>query len=105
VLLAGVEIRPLFLPRFALDLEGRGPFVDLTLDSLSLGAGMCFASEGANDNAAFELSLGFGVPLLAKARGPWLEARAALRPALEASTGQLFLLLSWYEPVQTLLVR
>jgi hypothetical protein len=105
VLLAGAEIRPLFLPRFALDLEGSGPFLDLTLDSLSLGAGVCFASERADHNSALELSLGFGVPLAAKARGPWLEARAALRPTLEASTGQLFLLLSWYEPVETPLVR
>jgi hypothetical protein len=105
VLLVGAEIRPLFLPRFALDLEGSGPFLDLTLDSLSLGAGVCFASEGANHNTAFELGLGFGLPLLAKARGPWLEARAALRPALEANTGQLFLLLSWYEPLETPLVR
>jgi hypothetical protein len=107
VLFVGAELRPLFLPRFALDLEGAGPFLDLTLDSLSLGAGACFASESDDDDdlAALELSLGLGVPLLMKARGPWLEARAALRPGLTANDGQLFLFVSWYEAVETSLVR
>ena len=107
VLFVGAEIRPLFLPRFVFDLEGAGPFLDLTLDSLALGAGVCFASEADNDDdrTALELSLGVGVPLLMKARGPWLEARAALRPGLTANDGQLFLFVSWYEAVETSLVR
>jgi hypothetical protein len=106
VLFAGVELRPLFLPRFALDLEGAGPLVDLTLDSLSIGAGACFASEDdADPQAALELSAGLGFPLFMKARGLWLEARAALRPGLDAGQGQLFLMLSWYEAIVTGLVR
>ncbi len=102
----GAELRPLFLPRFALDLEGMGPFLDLTLDSLSLGAGVCFPAErGSDRDAALEFSMGLGLPLFLRANGLWLEARAALRPALSADSGQLFLLLSWYEPVETALVR
>jgi hypothetical protein len=105
VLLVGAELRPLFLPRFALNLEGASSLLDLTLDSLSLGAGACFASIDSEPATAFELSLGLGVPLLARARGPWLEARAALRPALATDSGQLFVLVSWYEAVETTLVR
>lgn len=102
----GAELRPLFLPRFALDLEGMGPFFDLTLDSLSLGAGVCFPAEEAGDaDAALEFSMGLGVPLFLRANGLWLEARAALRPALSADSGQLFLLLSWYEAIETAIVR
>jgi hypothetical protein len=102
----GAELRPLFLPRFALDLEGLGPLVDLTIDSLSLGAGLCLPAEaGSERDAALEFSMGLGVPLFLRARGPWLEARVALRPALSADQGQLFLLLSWYEAVETALIR
>jgi hypothetical protein len=102
----GAELRPLFLPRFALDLEGMGPLLDLTFDSLSLGAGVCFPAEAGSDrNAALEFSMGLGVPLFLRANGLWLEARAALRPALSADSGQLFLLLSWYEAIETAIVR
>lgn len=102
----GAELRPLFLPRFALDLEGMGPLLDLTLDSLSLGAGVCFpAEDGSDRHAALEFSMGLGVPLFLRANGLWLEARAALRPALSADSGQLFLLVSWYEPVETAIIR
>ncbi len=77
----GLELRPLFLPRWALDLE-RGPaFVDLVIDSLSLGVGAFVATprEGAfGDRHGVELGAGMGVPLLAEAPGPWLELRALL---------------------------
>lgn len=105
VVFAAAELRPLFLPRWSLDLEGASPLLDLTLDSLSLGAGLCFGSEDDSSRAAFELSLGLGVPLFLRARGLWLEARAALRPALAADRGQVLVLLSWYTPVVTALVR
>lgn len=75
----GLELRPLFLPRWSLDLE-RGPaLLDLTLDSLAISIG---AFAGAPRNGSFgdrrgvELGAGFGVPLLAEAPGPWLELRA-----------------------------
>jgi hypothetical protein len=77
----GVDVRPLFLPRWTQDLE-RGPaLLDLALDSLSLGLGVSFdepAGRGFASRQAFELSFGFGVPLMGRAPGPWLEARGAL---------------------------
>lgn len=77
----GVDLRPLFLPRWTQDLE-RGPAIlDLTLDSLSLGIGASIdepAGGDFGDRRAFEVSLGFGIPLTGRAPGPWLEARGAL---------------------------
>jgi hypothetical protein len=82
VLGAGVDVRPLFFPRFGLDYE-RGPaLLDLSLDSLSLSAGAYFAEPHVGelgDERGFELGLGLGLPLLARATGPWLEARAERR--------------------------
>ena len=75
----GLELRPLFLPRWALDLE-RGPaLLDLTLDSLSLGLGAFVAAPrdgGFGERLGVEIGAGMGVPLLAEAPGPWLELRA-----------------------------
>lgn len=77
----GVDLRPLFLPRWTQDWE-RGPaFWDLTLDSLSLGLGASFDQPSGLDfgaRRAFEASFGFGVPLAGTGPGPWLEARGAL---------------------------
>jgi hypothetical protein len=78
----GIDVRPLFLPRFALDLQQGPALLDLTLDSLSLSAGAYVAQpEGAAfaDEHGFDLGLGFGVPLCGEARGLWLEARAERR--------------------------
>jgi len=89
----GVDVRPLFLPRFALDSE-RGPAIlDLTLDSFSLSAGAYFAEpldQSFGDGRGFELGLGFGVPLCGEARGAWLEARAERRFADRGQNAWLF---------------
>ncbi len=77
----GVDVRPLFIPRWSTNRQIGRPFVDLTLDSISLGLGAFFAQpndESFGDERGFEASLGFGVPLLARADGPWLELRGAL---------------------------
>ena len=87
----GFELRPGFLPRWSLDLQ-RGPaLLDLVVDSLSLAAGAYWgqaqsenpwgsAATGANGwSRGLEASLGVGVPLLARATGPWLELRAGGR--------------------------
>jgi hypothetical protein len=82
VLSFGVDVRPLFLPRFARNYEQGPALLDLTLDSLSLSAGAFFAKPEAadfGDQKGFDMGLGFGVPLLARAAGPWLEARAERR--------------------------
>ena len=89
----GIDIRPLFLPRFALDTE-RGPAIlDLTLDSLSLSAGAYFAEplgQSFGDERGFEAGLGFGVPLCGAAQGAWLEARAERRFADRGDNAWLF---------------
>jgi hypothetical protein len=78
----GVDLRPLFLPRFARDYEQGPALLDLTLDSLSLTAGAYFAQPRGRDfgdERGFETGLGLALPLLAQARGPWLEARGERR--------------------------
>jgi hypothetical protein len=90
----GVDLRPLFLPRFALDLEQGPAWLDLTLDSLSLSAGAYFAQpqqsrslrepgferdDDFGDERGFETGLGLGFPLCGAARGLWLDARAERR--------------------------
>ena len=78
----GVDLRPLFLPRFARNYEQGPPLLDLTLDSLSLTAGAYFAQPRARDlgdERGFETGLGLGVPLFGAARGLWLEGRAERR--------------------------
>lgn len=89
----GIDVRPLFLPRFALDLEHGPAILDLTLDSLSLNAGAYFAEplgKSFGDERGFEAGLGFGVPLCGEARGAWLEARAERRFADRGDNAWLF---------------
>lgn len=77
----GVDVRPLFIPRWSTNRQVGRPFLDLTLDSISLGLGAFFAQpsdESFGDERGFEASLGLGLPLLARADGPWLELRGAL---------------------------
>ena len=99
VLGLGVDLRPLFLPRFALDLE-RGPaWLDLTLDSVSLSAGAYLAQPlrgSFADERGFDVGLGIGLPLLAQASGPWLEARAERRFADRGDSAWLFTLTASY---------
>lgn len=98
----GVDLRPLFLPRFALDAEQGPALLDLTLDSLSLSAGAYLAEPRGDSFGAergFDLGLGFGVPLLAQATGPWLSARAERRFADVGEAAWLFSLTLSYQAV------
>ena len=91
----GVDVRPLFLPRFALDDEHGPAWLDLALDSLSLNAGAYFAKPqqgGFGDLRGFEAGFGFGVPLSGEARGVWLDARAERRFADHGPNAWLFTL-------------
>lgn len=99
----GVDLRPLFLPRFALDYEQGPALLDLALDSLSLTAGAYFASPPAReldttsqrdfgDRRGFETGLGLSVPLCGSARGLWLDARAERRFADRGQGAWLFTL-------------
>jgi hypothetical protein len=91
----GVDLRPLFLPRFALDLQHGPAVLDLTLDSLSFDAGAYFAQPAAGsfgDERGFDLGIGLGVPLFAEAAGPWLDVRAERRFADRGSSAWLLTL-------------
>jgi len=81
----GVDVRPLFVLRWAKGYETGPALFDLTLDSLSLSLGAFWIWSpdgprlGPGSTRGFEAALGFGVPLFARAAGPWLEARGTLR--------------------------
>jgi hypothetical protein len=101
----GVDLRPLFVPRWAKGFETGPSFFDLTLDSLSLSLGAFWTERPAHAlNAArgLEAGLGFGIPLFASAGGPWLETRGALRyPDGGAREEAIFVALSWHGFVLT----
>ncbi|HWZ92475.1 MAG TPA: hypothetical protein VNW92_26600 [Polyangiaceae bacterium] len=103
----GVDARPLFVPRWAKGYETGPAFLDLTLDSLSLSLGAFWVQKSDTRVAThgFEAGLGFGLPLLSLAAGPWLEARGLLRysdtgPREEA----LVVALAWHAFVLTPLI-
>jgi len=103
----GTELRPLFLPRW-LGGHERGPaWLDLTLDSVSIGFGAYFsrASEPIGASRGVWMSIGLGVPVLGRASGPWLEVRELRRwPDREENSpdahNALLVYLSWHELVQ-----
>jgi hypothetical protein len=103
----GAELRPLFLPRWALGLE-RGPaWLDLTLDSTCVGFGAYFADAGTEqeDTRGVWLSFGVGAPVLGQAAGPWLELRLVRRfPDHDALGGEarnaMMFYLSWHHVMQ-----
>jgi len=96
----GVDLRPLFVPRWVKAYETGPGLFDLTLDSLSLSLGAFWsqpAEHAPQSQRGFDAQLGFGIPLLARAAGPWLEARGALRyPDGAERQEALFLALSWH---------
>lgn len=103
----GVDLRPLFVPRWAKGYETGPAFCDLTLDSLSLSLGGFWSARSARHESerGFEASLGFGLPLLATAAGPWLEARGVLRyPDSEPRDEAVLLALAWHGFVLTPLI-
>jgi hypothetical protein len=79
---AGLELRPLFLGRYALDLE-RGPaYLDLFLDSLLLRVGAVWADDGARGWAVrpgLELAVGLEFPILPSGSGPHLGVEGVAR--------------------------
>lgn len=78
----GVDLRPAFLPRWSLDLEHGPSYLDLWLDSFSLGLGAYWQTPEHDAFArerGFEASLGFGFPLQGHAHGLWFDARGLVR--------------------------
>ena len=95
-LTSGVELRPLFLGRWAEDTE-RGPaLLDLWLDSLSLTLGLhnlwrhgrhCNEPGKRCHSYGMELSLGMELPLLPQASAPFIGFRGAVRWSLADAHG------------------
>lgn len=113
----GVFIQPLFLGRYASDLEHGPPTLDLLLDSVALGIGAFWEApqgRGLAKEPGLELSLSLDVPLLADATGAFLGVRGALRwsaPALAGVEGArdeqralLSVTLSWHHVLRVHLV-
>ena len=102
---AGIDLRPLFLPRWVLDLE-RGPaFVDLLIDSLALSGGAYVQQFDRSEHSQLwgvQVEVGGGIPLMAHAHGLWLHLRASARwPLSDEQTGSplgFVALLSWQAP-------
>ena len=99
----GIDVRPLFVPRWAKGYESGPALFDLTLDSVSLSLGGFWTRKlgaprpGPGPARGFEAALGFGVPLLARAAGPWLEARGMLRyPDSGEREEALLVALAWH---------
>ena len=102
----GLDLRPLFLPRWSMDKEFQVSFWDLTLDSVSLGAAAFLAEPRRGDTKiSVQFSAGFGIPLFARASGLWLEGRGFVRPSFEPATTGLSLTLAYYAPVLTPFVK
>ncbi len=106
---AGVELRPLFLARFASDLEHGPSRLDLLVDSLALDVGAFWWSppEGAVTTfPGLEIG-GLEVPILSHAEGPHVGALGSLRVShggagapvredLGLRASALLLTLSWH---------
>ncbi|XXX81162.1 hypothetical protein WMF30_20600 [Sorangium sp. So ce134] len=108
----GVFLQPLFLGRYASDLELGAPWLDLLIDSVALGVGSFWEAPpggGLRSEPGIELALSLDVPLLGHATGPFLGVRGALRwrgPALEGDASPrdeqralLSIALSWHHVV------
>ena len=87
-IVAGVELRPLFLARFGSDLEQGPAYLDLLIDSLGIALGTYGVALPAQDcdesglgcwRAGLELGAGLELPLLPHADGPFIALRCAWR--------------------------
>lgn len=90
-----IDLRPLFLPRWALDLEQGPAFVDLLVDSISVSAGPVFHPLGDSE-VGLGIEAGLGVPLSERAHGLWLDLRGSGRWVGDASPWGALVSLSWH---------
>lgn len=98
-------LEPLFLVRWSRDGQWGRAFWDLLVDSLSLSGGVLLAEPRGGtfgDAAAFRGGLGLGLPLLARASGPWLRLGGQLDVGLEPDVvGTLQVRLEWQWVLRT----
>jgi len=89
-LAVGLELRPLFLARWATNRQLGTPRLDLFIDSLALEIGAVFAQpEGARFGArpGLQAGLGLELPFLATASGPFLGVHGGARWSDAALSG------------------
>jgi hypothetical protein len=82
VLVAGLELRPLFLFRWLQGHEARRARFDLSLDSIGFELGALFEQPARADfgsRAGIEVGLGIELPIVESVTGPWIGVRGALR--------------------------
>jgi hypothetical protein len=78
----GAELRPLFLGRYAKDMETGPPRLDLFVDSLAIGLGAVWDAPhdaGLARHPGLELALSLDFPFFEDATGPFIGVRGALR--------------------------
>jgi hypothetical protein len=95
---AGVHLSPLFLLRWSKAKETGHSFFDLTLDSLTLNAGLHvdqLRGEAFGDPLGAEVGLGLGIPLFARANGLWLRTRGQLLTGANEVAPSAWLYLSY----------
>ena len=79
---AGLHLEPLFLARYASDLEHGPARLDLLIDSFGVEIGSFWSAPRGSGLAAepgLELAATLAIPLLPRASGPFLALRGALR--------------------------
>jgi hypothetical protein len=118
VLVAGVELRPLFFFRWLQGRETSRAGLDLVVDSIGLEVGATFAQPRGDSFASspgVQVGLGLEVPLFATATGPWLGVHGGLRWSDDAlaygvvrgaddRAAYLAVTLSWHQVLVTHLV-
>jgi hypothetical protein len=79
---SGIFLQPMFLGRYAKNLENGPARLDLFVDSVALGVGAFWeagSQAGSDRNPGLELSISVDLPLFSEAQGPFLGLRGALR--------------------------
>lgn len=77
VLATGIELRPLFVSRWALGRELGYPRLDMLIDSAAIEVGVAFLHPGSE--RAFQAGLGLELPFFTVASGPFLGIHAGAR--------------------------
>ena len=96
-----LEMQPLFLSRWFLDMSTGNQFTDLLIDSLALDVGMAWEQVNPlnfGETRALLLGASFGIPLFGRATGLWLRAGAQYRlydTPVSSDAGMLQLNLCW----------
>jgi hypothetical protein len=85
LLATGIELRPLFVSRWALGNELGHPRLDMLIDSAAIEIGVAFVHPGSQ--RAFQAGLGLELPFFSVATGPFLGIHAGLRWSEDALAG------------------